>query len=40
MDDILALVDADEAKRLKKHLEERFGAVHFEIAKKLSYLGM
>jgi hypothetical protein len=40
VDDILALVDADEAKRLKEHLERKFGTVQFEISKKLSYLGM
>jgi hypothetical protein len=40
VDDILALVDADEAKRLRKHREKRFGTVQFEIPKKLSYLGM
>jgi hypothetical protein len=40
VDDILALVDAAEAKHLRKHLEKRFGTVQFEILKKLSYLGM
>jgi hypothetical protein len=40
VDDILALVDADEAKRLRQHLEKRFGTVQCEISKKLSYLGM
>jgi hypothetical protein len=40
VDDILALVDADEAKRLKGHLERKFGTVQFEISRKLSYLGM
>jgi hypothetical protein len=40
VDDILALVDAEEAKRLREHLEKRFGTVQFGISKKLSYLGM
>ncbi len=31
VDDILALVDAEEAKRLREHLEKRFGTVQFGI---------
>jgi hypothetical protein len=40
VDDILALVDRKEAEILRAHLMERFGTVQFEVARKLSYLGM
>jgi hypothetical protein len=40
VDDVLALVDASEAKLLKRTLEERFGTVTFEEGRELSYLGM
>jgi hypothetical protein len=40
VDNILVLVDAKEAKRLKEHLTRHFGAVQFEVGEKLSYLGM
>jgi hypothetical protein len=37
---ILAVVDAEEAARLKAKLEELFGTIQFEEGNKLSYLGM
>jgi hypothetical protein len=40
VDDILAVVDAKEAKELKALLEGRFGPIVFEVNNKLSYLGM
>jgi hypothetical protein len=40
VDDILALVDRKEAEILRARLVERFGTVQFEVARKLSYLGM
>jgi hypothetical protein len=40
VDDILALVDRDEAERIRKNLDQQFGKVQFEVGKKLSYLGM
>jgi hypothetical protein len=40
VDDILALVDQDEAKKLRKLFDKRFGKVQFELGKKHSYLGM
>jgi hypothetical protein len=40
VDDVLALVDAVEAKLLKGTLEKHFGTVTFEEGRKLSYLGM
>ncbi len=40
VDDILAIVDATEAKRLKSSLEKWFGTIQFEIGNKLLYLGM
>lgn len=40
VDDILAIVDADEAKRIMAHLVFKFGTVQFEIDSRLSYLGM
>jgi hypothetical protein len=40
VDDILALVDRDEAEKIRKTLGRQFGKIHFEIGKKLSYLGM
>jgi hypothetical protein len=40
VDDILAVVDAEEAKKLKAKLEELFGMIQFKEGDKLSYLGM
>ncbi len=40
VDDILAIVDAKEAKALKALLEKCFGKILFEENSKLSYLGM
>jgi hypothetical protein len=40
VDDILAIVDAKEAKALKAMLIKWFGVVQFEEGSKLSYLGM
>ncbi len=40
MDNILAVVDAKEAKALKTLLEQRFRKILFEENSKLSYLGM
>jgi hypothetical protein len=40
VDDILAVVDAEEAARLKAKLEKLFGTIQFEEGDKLSYLGM
>jgi hypothetical protein len=40
VDDILALVDKDEAEKIRRTLDRQFGKIHFEIGKKLSYLGM
>jgi uncharacterized protein YlbG (UPF0298 family) len=40
VDDILALVDKEEAERLKAKLQRRFGELVYEVGKKLSYLGM
>jgi hypothetical protein len=40
VDDILALVDAEEAKMLEANLRRRFGEVQFEVGEDLSYLGM
>jgi hypothetical protein len=40
VDNILALVDRKEAEILRARLVERFGTVQFEVARKLSYLGM
>jgi hypothetical protein len=40
VDDILAIIDDDEAKILRTHLEKRFGTVKFEVGNRLSYLGM
>jgi hypothetical protein len=40
VDDILALVDAEEADQLLKRLKHRFGEVQFETGSDLSYLGM
>jgi uncharacterized membrane protein len=40
VDDILALVDRDEAEKIRRTLGRQFGKIHFEIGKKLSYLGM
>jgi hypothetical protein len=40
VDDILALVDAEEAKKLEQNLRRRFGEVQFEVGEEFSYLGM
>jgi hypothetical protein len=40
VDDILVLVDAEEADLLFKRLKHRFGEVQFEVGDDLSYLGM
>jgi hypothetical protein len=40
VDDVLALVDVNEAKKIKKTLEDRFGKITFEEGSRLSYLGM
>jgi hypothetical protein len=40
VDNILAIIDDDEAKILRTHLEKRFGTVKFEVGNQLSYLGM
>jgi hypothetical protein len=40
VDDIMAIVDKEEAKQSKKRLEEFFGEVQFEVGDKMSYLGM
>jgi hypothetical protein len=40
VDDILGIVDVDEAIKLKKHLVARFGTVQFEEGGRLSYLGI
>jgi hypothetical protein len=40
VDDILALVDRKEVEIMRARLVERFGTVQFEVARKLSYLGM
>ncbi len=40
VDDILAVVDAKEAKALKTLLKQRFGKILFKENSKLSYLGM
>jgi hypothetical protein len=40
VDDILALVDNEEAEEIRKHLDKRFSKVLFEKGKELSYLGM
>jgi hypothetical protein len=40
VDDILALVDRDEAERIRRNLDQQFGKVQFEVGKRLSYLGM
>jgi hypothetical protein len=40
VDDILALVDAEEVKKLEQSLRRRFGEVQFEVGEELSYLGM
>ena len=40
VDDILAIVDADEAKKIRAHLVSKFGTVQFEIDGRLSYLGI
>jgi hypothetical protein len=40
VDDILAVVDAEEVLKIKAKLEELFGTIQFEEGNKLSYLGM
>jgi hypothetical protein len=40
VDDIMAIVDEEEAKKLKSRLEKFFGVVQFEVGDKMSYLGM
>ncbi len=40
VDDIMAIVDKEEAKKLKSRLEKLFGVVQFEVGDKMSYLGM
>jgi hypothetical protein len=40
VDDILALVDVEEADRLLERLKRRFGEVQFKVGEDLSYLGM
>ena len=40
VDDILGIVDKEEAKRLESKLKKRFGDVQFETGENLSYLGM
>jgi len=40
VDDILAIVDAQEAERLKTRWEELFGTIQYEVGARLSYLGM
>jgi len=40
VDDILAMVDEEEAEKIRAHLVAKFGTVVFEINGKLSYLGM
>jgi hypothetical protein len=40
VDDILGIVDKNEAEQLERMLKRRFGEVQFEIGEELSYLGM
>jgi hypothetical protein len=40
VDDILALVDKEEAERIREHLLRRFGEIVFVVGNKQSYLGM
>jgi len=40
VNDILAVVDVEEAERLKARFEELFGTIQYEVGAKLSYLGM
>jgi hypothetical protein len=40
VDDFLAIVDAQEAERLKMRLEELLGTIQYEVGARLSYLGM
>jgi hypothetical protein len=40
VDDILAIVDKEEAVRIEAALKKRFGEVQFEVGDELSYLGM
>jgi hypothetical protein len=40
VDDIMAIVDEEGAKKLKSRLEKLFGVVQFEVGDKMSYLGM
>jgi len=40
VDFILAIVDKDEAEKIRAHLVAKFGSVQFETGGRLSYLGM
>jgi hypothetical protein len=40
VDDILAVMDAEEAEKLRTRLEELFGTIQYEEGAKLTYLGM
>jgi hypothetical protein len=40
VDDILAIVDKEEAEKIRAHLMAKFGSVQFETGGRLSYLGM
>lgn len=40
VDNILVIVDKEEAKRIEEALRQRFGKVQFEAGEELSYLGM
>jgi hypothetical protein len=40
VDDILALVDKEEAEKIRRYLDKRFGKVQFEVGREISYLGM
>jgi hypothetical protein len=40
VDDILALIDQEEAERIRERLLRRFGEIVFVVGNKQSYLGM
>jgi len=40
VDDILAIIDKEEAERIRAHLVAKFGTMLFEMNGRLSYLGM
>jgi hypothetical protein len=40
VDDILAIVNKEEAKKIRMHLVTKFGSVQFKTGGRLSYLGM